>query len=281
MAANPRAPANQTEGAGTRAVRVLREGLKPLYWWYERRLEAEVRHGHMPRHLGIILDGNRRAAKNLGLDVTAGHELGVEKAHEVLEWCLELGIKTVTVWVFSTDNFGRSDKEVGYLMNMFVQEARRMSEDPRIHANKVRVKVIGRLELFPQDVLDALKDLEAKTAGHDGMLLNIAMGYGGREEIVDAVRQLLVEAGKTGKKPLELAAELSMDHISKRLYTAGVPDPDFIIRTSGEVRLSGFLLWQGAYSEYYFCDAFWPEFRKVDFLRAIRSYQQRERRFGK
>ncbi|MBF6595404.1 MAG: isoprenyl transferase [Thermaceae bacterium] len=263
------------------AIQLLNGVLKPLYWWYERRVEAEVLRGHAPRHLGMILDGNRRFAKELGLEGHQGHEFGVSKAYEVLEWCLQLKIPTVTIWVFSTDNFNRSDVEVEILMNLFVKEARRMAKDERIHANEVRVKVIGRHERFPPKVLEALEDLEKATEHHRGMLLQIAMGYGGREEIVDAVKMLLLEAAQTGKSPEELAAELDMKHISERLYTAGVPDPDFIIRTSGEVRLGGFLLWQGAYSEYYFFDAFWPAFRKVDFLRAIRNYQGREQRFGK
>ncbi|MBO1436797.1 isoprenyl transferase [Meiothermus sp. CFH 77666] len=262
-------------------VRLFSALLKPLYWWYEKRVEAEVRQGQVPKHLGMILDGNRRFARELGLEAHQGHEFGVQKAYEVLEWCLELKIPTVTIWVFSTDNFNRSQTEVETLMRLFVQEAKRMAQDPRIHANEVRVKVIGRHDRFPPKVLEALEELEKATEHHSGMLLNIAMGYGGREEIVDAVKQLLLEAAKTGKSPEELAAELDMEHISERLYTAGVPDPDFIIRTSGEIRLSGFLLWQAAYSEYYFFDAFWPAFRKVDFLRAVRDYQKRERRFGK
>lgn len=253
----------------------------PLYWWYERRLLAQVRQGQPPKHLGLILDGNRRFAKNLGLDGHHGHRYGVQKAYEVLEWSLALGIPTVTIWVFSTDNFNRPQQEVQTLMDLFVEEATRMAQDPRIHANAVRVKVIGRHERFPPPVLAALRKLEQSTAHHQGMLLQIAMGYGGREEIVDAVKVLLLEAAQTGKTPEELAQELDMQHISERLYTAGVPDPDFIVRTSGEIRLGGFLLWQGAYSEYYFFDAYWPAFRKVDFLRAIRAYQNRERRFGR
>ncbi|RDI95326.1 isoprenyl transferase [Meiothermus sp. QL-1] len=255
--------------------------LRPLYWWYERRIKAEVCRGQVPRHLGLILDGNRRFARELGLPGHMGHEFGVQKAYEVLEWCLELGIPTVTIWVFSTDNFSRSPAEVETLMGLFVREAERMAQDPRIHAHRVRVRVIGRHDRFPPKVLEALERLERSTAHHSGMLLQIAMGYGGREEIVDAVKRLLKEAAETGKSPEELAAELDIGHISERLYTAGVPDPDFIIRTSGEIRLSGFLLWQSAYSEYYFFDAFWPAFRKVDFLRAVRDYQKRERRFGR
>lgn len=166
-------------------VQLLRSALKPLYWWYERRVEAEVRRGHVPKHLGMILDGNRRFARELGLESHEGHEFGVQKAYEVLEWCLELKIPTVTIWVFSNDNFNRSQVEVETLMNLFVKEALRMAKDERIHANEVQVKVIGRHDRFPAKVLEALEELEKATAHHRGMLLNIAMGYGGREEIVD------------------------------------------------------------------------------------------------
>lgn len=254
---------------------------QPLYWFYERRLLQEVRRGPMPRHLGLILDGNRRFARALGLSPTKGHEFGVHKAYEVLEWCLEMGIRTVTVWVFSTDNFGRSPEEVEELMRLFVREAERMADDHRIHHHQVQVRVIGRREGFSQEVLQALERLEARTRHHQGMVLNIAMGYGGREEIVDAVKRLLLEAEEEGLSPKAVAEALTPEAIAARLYTAGLPDPDFIIRTSGEIRLSGFLLWQSAYSEFYFADVLWPEFRKIDFLRALRSYQARERRFGR
>ncbi len=255
--------------------------LGPLYWYYERRLLHEVRKGPMPRHLGLILDGNRRYARLRGLPPTLGHRFGVRKAYEVLEWCLELGIPTVTVWVFSTDNFRRSPEEVEELMRLFVEEAGRMADDPRIYHHRVRIRVIGRREGFPEEVLTALEALEEKTKAHDGLHLNIAMGYGGREEIVDAVKSLLLEAHEKGLSPKEVALSLTPEAIAQRLYTAGLPDPDFIIRTSGEIRLSGFLLWQSAYSEFYFADVLWPEFRKIDFLRALRSYQARERRFGR
>jgi short-chain Z-isoprenyl diphosphate synthase len=254
---------------------------RPLYWYYERRLLGEVKRGPMPRHLGLILDGNRRYARALGLPPTKGHEFGVHKAYEVLEWCLELGIKTVTVWVFSTDNFKRPPEEVETLMNLFLREAERMAEDHRILENQVRVRFIGRREGFSPGVIQAIERLERRTEGHGGMFLNIAMGYGGREEIVDAVKGLLREAEAQGLSPGALAERLSPEDIARHLYTSGLPDPDFIIRTSGEVRLSGFLLWQSAYSEFYFVDVLWPEFRKIDFLRALRSYQARERRFGR
>ncbi len=263
-----------------RVLRLLRALSHPLYWGYERKLTTQISKGHIPQHIGVILDGNRRFARGIGLDVRKGHEFGVEKVHDLLEWCLELGISNVTIFVFSAENFDRTPAEVEYLFDLFVRESRKLMTHPRIKANKVRVKVIGRRSKLPDAVVTATETLEHSTAGHDGMLLNIAFGYGGREEIVDGVKKLLLEAQASHRSPAEVAEHLTASQISNYLYTAGIPDPDFIIRTSGEVRLSGFLLWQAAYSEYYFCDALWPGFRRIDFLRAIRSYQGRERRFG-
>ncbi len=263
-----------------RVLRLLRAISHPLYWWYEQRLATEVSRGRIPRHIGVILDGNRRFARGIGLDARKGHEYGVEKVHDLLQWCLELGIANVTLFVFSAENFARTPEEVEYLFNLFVRESQKLIEHPRIKAHKVRVKVIGRRADLPDAVVTATETLENSTAGHDGMLLNIAFGYGGREEIVDAVKKRLLVAETEHLSPAEVAEQLTAAQISNYLYTAGTPDPDFIIRTSGEQRLSGFLLWQAAYSEYYFCDALWPGFRRIDFLRAIRSYQGRERRFG-
>lgn len=261
-------------------VSAARAAMRPIYALYEQRLENAVRASPMPKHIGLILDGNRRFAKALGLDGKAGHEFGVDKAHEVLGWCLELGIPAATIWVLSTDNFTKRDKdEVQHLMRLFEREARNLAKDPRIHGNRVRVRAIGRHDLFPEDVLASLRDLETATAHYDGMNLNIAVGYGGREEIVDAVKKLLLHQSE--KTPEQIAASLEPDHIGQHLYTADLPDPDFIIRTSGEIRLGGFMLWQSAYSEYYFCEANWPDFRRIDFLRALRSYQARDMRLGK
>jgi short-chain Z-isoprenyl diphosphate synthase len=265
-----------------RLIAAARGLTTPLYSLYALRLEREVRAATMPHHIGLILDGNRRFAKALGLDGIKGHLFGVDKSHEVLGWCLGLGVQAVTIWVLSTDNVTKRDPaEVKHLMQLFEREARNLAVDPRIHGNRVRVRAIGRHDLFPEDVLASLRDLEKATEHYDGMLLNIAVGYGGREEIVDAVKDLLLTAGKEGKSLEAIAESLTPDTIGKHLYTAGIPDPDFIIRTSGEVRLGGFLLWQSAYSEYYFCDAYWPDFRRIDFLRAIRAYQAREIRMGK
>lgn len=253
-----------------------------LLWGYEQRLMRAVRaHGKLPRHLGLILDGNRRFARAAGLQRELGHSFGAEKAHEVLQWCLELGIPAATIWVLSTDNTSREPHELAHILGLLEQEARKLATDPRIHANRVRVRAIGQHDDFPPQVLVALRALEERTAHYDGMRLNIAVGYGGREEIVDAVKIHLERQAQAGLTLAEVASRLTPEHISAHLYAADIPDPDFIIRTSGEIRLSGFMLWQSVYSEYYFCDVYWPGFRRVDFLRALRDFQGRDRRFGR
>ena len=268
--------------AGLAGRRALRAVAHPLYWLYERRLERRLDPAAMPEHIGLILDGNRRFARGIGLgDVRRGHQYGARKLRTFLEWCLEYQVRHVTLFVFSTENFSRAPEEVQYLLDLFVHESATLLNDLRLDTEQVRVKVIGQRHRLPRHVLEASEALELSTAEHKGMLLTIALAYGGREEITDAVKALLNEAAEQGRSLEEVAAGLSADQLSEHLYTAGVPDPDFIIRTSGEQRLSGFLLWQSAYSEFYFCDALWPEFRRIDFLRAIRDYQRRERRYGK
>lgn len=226
------------------------------------------------------MDGNRRFARMAGVDARTGHDVGAEKAHDVLDWCLELGIPHVTLWGLSTENQSRSGEEVQHLYGLFAKQARMLVDDPRLKRHQVRVRVIGDVSGFSEDAKTALRAIEEHTSGHQGIHLNLALGYGGREEIVSAVRTLLRTRAGAGASLDEVAGDLTADMIGEHLWTAGLPDPDFVIRTSGEVRLSGFLLWQTAYSEFYFCDAYWPEFRRVDFLRAIRSFQARERRFG-
>ncbi len=275
------APSLPRASLKSRLLRAAQNWTAPLYRFYETRLERSVVKAGMPQHIGLILDGNRRFARALGLEGKAGHEFGVDKAHEVLGWCLDYKIPAATIWVLSPENFKKRDPdEVMHLMKLFEREARNLAVDPRIHANRVRVRAIGRHDLFPEDVYASLRDLEAATASYDGMNLNIAVGYGGREEIVDAVKNLLETAAKNGGTLESVAATLEPDGIGKHLYTAGIPDPDFIIRTSGEIRLGGFLLWQSAFSEYYFCEANWPDFRRIDFLRALRNYQARDVRLG-
>ncbi|MCY4355108.1 MAG: polyprenyl diphosphate synthase [Truepera sp.] len=266
----------------TRAPKLIDTLTRPLYWLYERQLLQTVRaQQRLPKHIGIIMDGNRRFARSIGLDVRAGHNYGADKAREVLDWCLELGIPHVTLWGFSKDNRNRTADEVIHLHQLFAEQARELMGDERLHRNRVRVQIIGELGDFPEESREALREMEEATRDYGGMRLNVALGYGGREEIVAAIRNLLAEKQRQGVALEELARTLDAGEIGRHLYTAGMPDPDFVIRTSGEVRLSGFLLWQTAYSEFYFCDAFWPDFRKIDFLRALRHFQARERRFGR
>lgn len=262
--------------------RLLHYLTAPLYWWYEKLLDHQLReHGLLPAHLGLILDGNRRYARAHGLAAERGHSIGAEKAQQVIEWCAKLGVPNVTLWVFSSDNKSRDAAEVAYLYRLFARQAREMAVDARIHRHRVRVRVIGEVDQLPEDVQQSFAELQNITDHYDGLQLYIALAYGGREEIMVATRKALRAKAAAGLSLEQAAEALSVDDVSAHLYAPTCPDPDFIIRTSGEVRLSGFLLWQSAYSEYYFCDVYWPDFRKVDFLRALRAFQQRQRRFGR
>jgi short-chain Z-isoprenyl diphosphate synthase len=246
-----------------------------VYRLYERRLEASLSPSAIPRHVGVMCDGNRRWARSAGLgDVSRGHQAGADKIFELLEWCQDAGVEVVTLWLLSTDNLSRPAAELEPLL--------RIIEDTvaEIAAQQWRVKAVGALDLLPAETARALKDAAEATTGNSGLRVNVAVGYGGRREIADAVRSLLQEQATRGTTIEELAEILTVEHISEHLYTAGQPDPDLVIRTSGEQRLGGFLLWQSAHSEFYFCDAYWPAFRRVDFLRAMRSYAARNRRFG-
>lgn len=252
-----------------------------LYYAYERRLAREIRTLDLPQHIGLILDGNRRYARRMKLSsIIEGHERGAQKVEEVLGWCEEFQIRMVTVWILSTENLSRSPDEVEELLELIERKMHETARSPRVHEKRMRIRAIGKWELLPESTRAAFREAEEATHDYDQFFLNIAVGYGGREEIADAFRNLLREKAARGETAEGIADAISVDEIGKYLYTYDLPDPDLIIRTSGEVRLSGFLLWQSAYSEYYFCDAYWPEFRKIDFLRAIRSYQQRQRRFG-
>jgi short-chain Z-isoprenyl diphosphate synthase len=254
----------------------------PFYRFYERWLDAQVATWSVPRHIGVIMDGNRRFAKALGTrDVALGHKLGADKLREVLDWCFEHDIPVVTVWGFSLDNFNRDSAEVRTLLELFEQKTREMTESADVHDNQVRVRFIGRRDLLPATLQDAIGTLERVTAGYERFVLNIALAYGGREEISDAFRDYLQQQLGSGKDLREAIEGFNHKAVERFLYTSGLPEPDLIIRTSGEVRMSGFLMWQSAYSEYYFCDTNWPAFRKIDFLRALRSYDTRQRRFGR
>ncbi len=255
--------------------------LSLLYYLYGRRLLSEVRSRPRPRHVGIILDGNRRHGRSLGIiEPRLLYELGARKLDEVLDWCVELAIPTVTLWVFSTENFRRPPEEVSGILESVAAKLTELAADPVIHKRRVRLRAIGKLALLPEPVAAAIALAEEATRGYDGMELNIAVAYGGRQEITDAVRALLSTMAAGNRSLREAVEEITPEAIARHLYTAGLPDPELIIRTSGEIRLSGFLLWQSAHSEYYFADVFWPAFRKIDFLRAIRSYQGRQRRLG-
>ncbi len=252
--------------------------LQPLYSIYEWYISRHLEKDKMPKHVAIIMDGNRRYSKLQGnANAIEGHKRGVDTLENVLEWCIDLGINIVTVYAFSTENFKRSEEEVKDLMQLFVDSFLSISSNKKIHKNEVRLKAVGRLDLFPEEVRDAIADAEKSTEKYDKRLINIAMGYDGRVEIVDAFKKIANKV-KTGEIEPE---EIDEKMINENLYTAGLEDPNLVIRTSGEERLSGFLLWQSSYSELYFTDSLWPELRKVDFLRAIRSYTQRQRRFGK
>lgn len=255
---------------------------RPFYVLYEKRLTEEVHTWRLPRHIGIIMDGNRRFARETGLgDCRFGHERGAEKLREVLSWCYELDIPVVTVWSFSLDNLSRDMSEVEALLQLFERETLRLAGHSDVHTNEVRVRYLGKLELLPDSLQEAIQRAEDVTASYERFQLNIAMAYGGREEITDAFRSYLAESKRQGKGLDEVMAGFDDRAIEPHLYTSGLPEPDLILRTSGEVRLSGFLLWQSAYSEFYFCDTNWPAFRKIDLLRALRSYHQRQRRFGR
>jgi short-chain Z-isoprenyl diphosphate synthase len=251
-----------------------------LYFVYERLLSKEIKQGHIPTHLGLILDGNRRYAREMGFDdVADGHREGARKLDDVLQWCGELGVKIVTIWVLSPDNIQRERGEVEGLFGVIKEKMEELGGNPVIRKYGYRIKTVGNLDTLPPAVRQAIRKSEESTRQHGERILNIAMAYGGREEIVEAVKKAIRDKGAASVD--DLSTSLTAEDIASHLYTHGIPDPDLIIRTSGEIRMSGFLLWQSAYSEFYFCDALWPAFRRIDFLRAIRSYQDRTRRFGR
>ena len=250
-----------------------------LYSLYGRRISRQLAGPDVqrPRHVALMLDGNRRWARDAGFtDVNTGHRVGAAKIADLLEWCDEAGVEVVTLFLLSTDNLGRPADELDPLLGIIADVVDELSEPTA----RWRLRVVGALDLLPTRIAERLSAAAARTLDRAGMQLNVAVGYGGRQEIADAVRKLLLQHAETGTSIEELAEFLDVDHIAAHLYTSGQPDPDLVIRTSGEQRLSGFLLWQSAHSEFWFCEAYWPEFRKVDFLRALRDYAARHRRFG-
>ena len=254
--------------------------LAPLYSLYTTRLRHEVLELPVPGHVAVILDGNRRWASLVGLREPAeAHRAGADKLDELLDWCVRLGIGQITVWALSNENLARPRAELEVLLEVVARKLESLAE---LHARQsVRIRVFGRLEGLPDRVRQSIRAVEVATAANDGLRLNIALGYSGRDELVDATRALVRRLTAEGASPEELAQQITREALAAHLYTAGEPDPDLIIRTSGEVRLSGFLPWQGAHSELYFTDVYWPELRELDLLRALRTYQHRQRRFGR
>jgi short-chain Z-isoprenyl diphosphate synthase len=246
-----------------------------LYRAYQRRLATSLEPGSVPRHVGVLMDGNRRWARAIGAGPSHGHQRGADKIPEFLGWCEEVGVEVVTLWMLSPDNLTRPEDELGPLIEIIEDAVESLAATGRW-----RVHPVGALDLLPEGTAHRLKLVEDATRDVAGLHVNVAIGYGGRREIADAVRSLLQAHAAQGTSIEQLAEILDVEHIAEHLYTRGQPDPDLVIRTSGEQRLSGFLLWQSAHSEFYFCEALWPDFRKVDFLRALRAYAQRERRYG-
>ena len=246
-----------------------------VYAYYERKLRRSLAEDSIPRHIGVMVDGNRRWAKLAGAPTADGHQAGADKILEFLGWCEELGVRVVTLYMLSTDNLNRAPDELEPLLGIIANTLDRLGEK-----GDLRVQPVGALDILPPKLSDQLGRLGESTASATGLHVNVAIGYGGRREIVDAVKELLRDAQKQGKPIEEITEDLCDAQISEYLYTRGQPDPELVIRTSGEQRLSGFLMWQSAYSEFYFCEALWPDFRRVDFLRALRDYASRQRRFG-
>jgi short-chain Z-isoprenyl diphosphate synthase len=250
---------------------------KLVYGVYERRLMRSLSGVPRPRHVGVILDGNRRWARAAGArDVSQGHRAGADHIVDLLGWCTEAQVEVVTLWLLSSDNLTRPPAELLPLLDIIEATVIDLAADDQ----PWRVHPVGSLDLLRDSTVRVLKEADERTRDKDGLVVNVAVGYGGRREIADAVRSLLHERASLGASLEEVANVLDVEHIADHLYTRGQPDPDLVIRTSGEQRLGGFMLWQSAHSEFYFCDALWPDFRRIDFLRALRSYALRERRHG-
>lgn len=256
------------------SIKIIKRAIKaPLYPLYERRLLRKLDYSQTPHHIGIIVDGNRRWAKANTVEASSGHQAGADKIVDFLNWCEAAQVKLVTIWLLSTDNFKRSQQELDELLKIIANLVKELSETGRWN-----VKVVGALDVLPDWMAEQFQKLPSDLKTE--LDVNVAIGYGGRREIVDAIKAYLHSERDKGASIEQAAAELNDEVISKFLYTAGQPDPDLLIRTSGEQRLGGFLLWQSTHSEFYFCEAYWPDFRRVDFLRALRAYSQRHRRFG-
>jgi tritrans,polycis-undecaprenyl-diphosphate synthase [geranylgeranyl-diphosphate specific] len=253
--------------------------LSGIYSFYEKHLESEIVKYPLPNHIAIVLDGNRRWANMHLLDTNWGHNHGADKAEELLNWIHDVGIKITTLYVLSTENLDRKDGELQNIYRLLEMKLQKLHSDERVHKRKMKIKAIGDTKLLPHGLQQILTKLEESTAEYDSMFLNIAIAYGGQKELIEAVRKI----ARMAEKGIIEVDEIDEKTIESCLYTSHLPQPspDLILRTSGEKRLSGFLIWQSAYSELMFMDVFWPEFRKIDLMRAIRTYQQRVRRYGR
>ncbi|WP_022869331.1 isoprenyl transferase [Yaniella halotolerans] len=250
-----------------------------VYRYYERRLARSLTKAQLPGHIGVVLDGNRRWAKQTGASTAYGHQVGAEKIHEFLHWVAEFNIPVVTLYMLSTQNLNRDKTELEPLIKIIAQTLRQLGSGLK-DGTQLKVHPVGDQRVLPQSLVDLLNETAETTRYNTGLHVNVAIGYGGREEIVDAAKSFLTDTSELGYTLDQAIETLDVDAISARLYTRGQPDPDLVIRTSGEQRLSGFLMWQSAYSEFYFCEALWPAFRRVDFIRALRDYATRNRRYG-
>ncbi len=256
---------------------------KLIYDFYENWLYTQISEGPIPKHIAIIPDGNRRWARSQGFDVNVGHEVGYERLEEVLKWLWELGVKVVTVYAMSYENcIKRSEEERTHLFNLMKKGIDRFISERVLEKHKVRVRFLGRLDIIPEDLRSEISRIEELSSQNSEKFLNVALCYGGRQEIVDAVKVLAEDVREGRVRVDEISEELFMKYLpgASHFPTSSLSEPDLVIRTSGELRISNFLLWHIAYSELYFCDVFWPEFRRIDLLRAIRAYQRRQRRFG-
>jgi short-chain Z-isoprenyl diphosphate synthase len=251
-----------------------------VYPFYEKRLLQQLEGVDIPRHIGVAVDGNRRWSKENpssegDVSTARGHRAGAEKIFDLLQWAEKSHVEVVTIWLLSNQNLNRPAEELVNLLQIIGEFVERLAA-----SGQWKVHAVGSLELLPPELRTRIDAAVATTHSYEGMVVNVAVGYGGRNEIVDSVKALILDESHHGKTPAEIAEGLNAEKISQYLYTAHLPDPDLLIRTSGEQRLGGFMLWQSANSELYFCDAYWPDFRHIDFLRALRSYSLRHRRFG-
>lgn len=251
--------------------------LSPVYRIYQRRLSSQVRNGNVPVHAAFILDGNRRYATMHGYERMLGHTLGADKVEELIMWCYDVGIKIVTLYAFSTENFRRQQEEIENIMTLATERFETILADERIHERKIHINHIGDEAALPPKLRKAVRDAEEATRDYDARYLNICLAYGSRDEIVSAVKSIAQKAKDGSVSPDDITMETLREH----LLTSSLPDPDIIVRTGGETRLSNFLLFQAAYAELFFTDVYLPAFRKIDLLRLVRDYQKRERRYGR